>query len=75
MISFTEDEETIKPAKRFYNKLEDLMIGNPDRFEGLDENLTERIADPLDPAKWVESIGACIEWKTNRDGYVSDRRF
>lgn len=53
LISFTEDEETIKPAKRFYNKLEDLMIGNPDRFEGLDENLTERIADPLDPAKWV----------------------
>lgn len=33
LISFTEDEETIKPAKRFYNKLEDLMIGNPDRFE------------------------------------------
>ena len=34
LISFTEDEDTIKPAKRFYNKLEDLMIGNPDRFEG-----------------------------------------
>ena len=53
LISFTEDEDTIKPAKRFYNKLEDLMIGNPDRFEGLDESLTERIADPENPAKWT----------------------
>lgn len=53
LISFTEDEDVIKPAKRFYNKIEDLMIGNPDRFEGLDEKWTERIADPENPARWA----------------------
>lgn len=52
MISFTAEEETIKPAKRFYTKIEDKMSGYPERFEGMLKNLTKAQADDDSPVEW-----------------------
>ena len=52
MLEFTAEKDTVRPAVRFYGKLEDIMIGNPDRFEGLDEEKMEQIEDPNNPRTW-----------------------
>lgn len=65
LISLTADEKTIKPAKRFYSKLEDKMSCFPDRFEGLNSSLTDKIVDDENPTEWKGEFWGIYMVKNN----------